>query len=352
MRVAALVPTRDRPGTAHRAAETFLASLSRLHRIDAVTLVLADDSTGIGQTALLRRLAAGLSDRYGNASLEVVRTGVGHEPTVYAPGGGPGAARNAGLRVLRERSPDADVTIMFDDDVAFADVAYRGSTLVCDGSRLLGEALDVCATPRSIAGCGYVGRQDLSILEHASLWSAAGSPDDAIEPAVERANVENVAPGGISTAFLAVAGPPALLPDFPEHYNEDYVWLHAFERAGWSLRRVKTPLIHAPPGFVQITPAGLSFQIRGEIVWLGILERDRYRVGYSDEMAAAVEEIVGDIRTALAAVEGAGHTIIATILREVLLHYEGIRDQFASRRIMPEAEGLMRDIERGLALNV
>lgn len=350
MRIAALMPTRDRATTAHRAASTFLTALFRLPHIESATLVIADDSSQLGESNLLRQMVADLGERFGKASVRVTRTAARLERTVTAPGVGPGAARNRGLIVLREAFPDAEVTIMLDDDVAFADVAYRGTDLRCDGTRLLGDALDACATRRSIAGCGYVGRQDLSILEHARLSDRRAATGRMIEPAVVRANVENVAPGGISTAFMAIGAPPTALPDFPEHYNEDYVWLHAFERAGWSLRRVTVPLIHAPPGDVQITAPGLSFQIYGEIVWLAVLERTRFRVDDPDDMAAAVEEIAGDIRSALADGGMARRKGVVEILSEVLDHYDAIGRQFSSRQRGYEAAQLVDDITRGLAL--
>jgi hypothetical protein len=151
-----------------------------------------------------------------------------------------------------------------------------------------------------------------------------------VQPAVARADVENVAPGGISTAFVATAAPPTALPDFPEHYNEDYVWLHSFERAGWLLRQVAVPLIHAPPGDVDVTASGLSFQIYGEIVWLAVLEQARFPVDDPAAMASAVEEIAGDIRSAFADQGMAARHTVAAMLSEVLDHYEAIGRQFSS----------------------
>jgi hypothetical protein len=350
MRVAALMPTCDRATTAHRAASTFLTALSRLPQVESATLVIADDSSQPKEADLLRCMAAGLTGQHSQASVRVVRTAARPAPTVAAPGGGPGAVRNRGLTALRQVCPEADLTIMFDDDVAFADVAYRGIDLCCDGTRLLRDALDGCTTRRTIAGCGYIGRQDLSILEHARLACGPLTTSNAVEPAVERADVANVAPGGISTAFLAIAGPPSALPNFPEHYNEDYVWLHAFERAGWPLRRVAVPLIHAPPGDVQVTATGLSFQIHGEIVWLAVLERARFSVGNPLGMAAAVDEIAGDIRNALANPDLAERQTIAATLSEVLDHYQAIGRQLSSRQPGSEAARLVDDIRRGLAL--
>lgn len=349
MRIAAMMPTRDRAATAYRAASTFLEAISRLPEVQTVSLVIADDSSRRSEIELLQNMVANLGNRYGAASVTAVRAAGNTASSVASPHGGPGRARNCSLAVLRDRCVESDVTILLDDDVSFTDVVYRGAKLRCDGSKLIADALLACRPGRTIAGCGYVGRQDLSMLEHARLASQFG-PGGLVTPSVRRADVENVAPGGISTAFLTLAAPPTLLPPFPEHYNEDYIWLHAFERAGWSLKRVAEDLIHAPPGDVAVTPAALSFQIYGEIVWLAVLECARYPVDDFQAMAAAVDEIAGDIRAALVHPPVSGRAEVAFALREVLKHYELLLAQFGSGQLGTEALRLLTDIRKGLAL--
>jgi hypothetical protein len=349
MRIAALMPTCDRADVARRAADTFLTALSDLNRVASVTLVIADDSSQADESELLRRSVADLSIRHPEATIGVVKTSNRHRATIDAPGGGPGVARNAAMLALRGLCPDADVTIIFDDDVCFADTVYRGQQLRCDGRKLLQDALDLCEGGQVVVGCGYVGRQDLSILEHARL---AGRiiVDQLVPPAIERRDVENVAPGGISTAFLAIATGPGDLPAFAPHYNEDYVWLHALQRAGWSLVRVPTQLIHAPPGDVQITSTGLSFQIHGEIVWLAVLERERFPAHAPADVAAAVQEITSDIRSAMADPRLKERPGIIEILAEVFAHYDALAREFSSGELGMQAKRLMRDIEQGLAM--
>lgn len=201
-----------------------------------------------------------------------------------------------------------------------------------------------------MVGCPYVGRQDLSILEHARLAEAPVTDTHGIAPSLERHDIENVAPGGISTAFLVVGLPPGALPDFPEHYNEDYVWLQALMRAGWSLRRIPVPLVHAPPGEVAVTADGLAFQIHGEIVWLSVLEQDRFPVDRSEALAAAVEEIAGDLRSALEDPAVAERPQTASIVQDVLGQFLAMKRGFVADDPTPGGKRLVDAIRAGLEL--
>lgn len=347
MRFAAVVPTRNRAHTADRAVRTFLSALRRTGLASAVTIAVADDSDDAAESALLVGLMREMAATH-NARIDLV----GHALGARGIFGGPGAARNRALGRLRETAPDAEVTVMFDDDVVFDDTHYRGVTLRCDGARLLREASGGCGDRPTVAGCAYIGRQDLSILEHVRLAPSAGSDDRHVMPALDRAGVESVAPGGISTAFLMVGAPPAALPDFPEHYNEDYVWLHALAGAGWPLLRVPTPLIHAPPGDVLVTLEGLSFQVHGEIVWLAVLERERFPVDDPAAMAAAVREIAGDLRSALMDPVVVAQPAIAELVGTVLAGYDAIALDLAAARATAETSVLLDQIRAGLDLMV
>ena len=349
MRVAALMPTRDRAATAARAAGTFLAALHATGLATSVTLAVADDSGEAGERAALAALMTAIAEQYPSASINIVATGRGGERRNETHGG-PGAARNHALALLRKAAPAADLTVMFDDDVCFADVSYRGLELRCDGRRLLEQALRACAEGPTVAGCGYSGRQDLSILEHARLMPGQTADAWHVAPSTERGGVENVSPGGISTAFLAIGAAPAELPDFPEHYNEDYVWLHALAEAGWNLRRVPAALAHAPPGEVEVTEVSLAFQIHGEIVWLAVLERERFPAEDPESMAAAVEEIAGDLRAALADPAVSAQPRMARTVEVVLRRYERIGGEFLRRQPGAHAVALLADIHAALRL--
>lgn len=352
MHVAALIPTRDRAQTAERAVRTFLHAAEATGSVDRVTLVVCDDSDDPAESAALVPAMEALTTATAWARIAIVA-----RPQPRARGrsgdvvvGGPGAARNRGLRMLRQIAAAAEATIMFDDDVVFGDADYRGRRLHCDGERLIRQALDACRDDRTVVGCSYVGRQDLSILEHARLAEAPVTDTHGIAPALERHGIENVAPGGISTAFLVLGLPPGALPYFPEHYNEDYVWLQALTRAGWSLRRTPIPLVHAPPGEVAVTAEGLAFQIHGEIVWLSILEQNRFPVDRSEALAAAVEEIAGDLRSALEDPAVAERPQTAFIVQDVLGRVLAMKRGFVAGDPTAEGRLLVEAIRAGLEL--
>lgn len=351
MRVAALMPTRDRPATAVRAASSFLSAVAATGAATSVDLTIVDDSDAPEKRLMLDRITAELATTQIHASIRVERC---ERPprnrSVARPGGGPGAARNFGLRLMRRSRAPGDALVLFDDDIVFGPISENGMEFDCDGPALLAEALEACRTPRTIIGCDYVGRQDLSFLEHAQL-DHGSAPSVPIPPAIERGDVASVAPGGISTAFLAVAGTAADVPDFPEHYNEDYLWLHAMARAGWRLLRTREPLVHAPPGHVAVSARSLSFQILGEIVWLGVLETDRYPVGSYAAMAAAIEEIAGDLIAALARPSTVARPDVQAIVEEVLAHYQAISKTFRDGLPSEGAIRIQDAIRKGLGMH-
>jgi hypothetical protein len=347
-RVAVAVPTRGRAALARRAVRSFLTALRAVDPTALATIVVADDSDGPGECRLLEGMVAELAGAFPLSTLEVLPPPRATRRTVAGPGRGPGAVRNRALARLRSGAGDYDLTVMFDDDVCFSDVEYLGGTVRCDGAALLRDALARAARPRTVVGCGYVGRQDLSILEHIRLDHGPGPKE--VAPSLSREGIDNVAPEGISTAFLAIGAPARGLPDFPEHYNEDYVWLHALRGAGWDLVRAVQPLAHVPSGPVCVTAPSLSFQVFGEIVWLAVLEADRFPVDSAASLAAAVDEIAGDLRAALAGTGVRARPVVAAALREVLAHYDQVAVCIRDGRPSAGADRLRRAIRDALAL--
>ena len=346
MHLGVLVPTRNRPETARRAVETFLDALAATGLCDDSTVVIADDSDNKEAARALDRLLFPVRERHTFAKIEVLA-----RPAATRHAGmfrGPGAVRNRALSRLRAISAGTDMTIMFDDDIAFADVTYRGRTLTCNGPRLLGGALEACRLPKTVVGCNYLGRQDLSILEHLRMDVETRSGSATIAPAQERGETDNVAPGGISTAFLALAGDAAALPYFPEHYNEDYIWLYGLLRDGWRLKRLSEMVVHAPPGDVRLAPEALEFQVFGEIVWLAVLERARYPLDQPTAIAAAVEEIVGDLRAAAAEQRAKGRLVMLEPILECLRRYEGIGKRIADGVPCDDGKAMLAAIAAGL----
>ncbi|MGA9582034.1 MAG: hypothetical protein WBR13_08715 [Allosphingosinicella sp.] len=345
LRIAALMPTRGRAACAARAVESFLQALRACSNVTLAGLCIADDSDEEHQQDMLRRHVVEVASRH-SARIEITRGGVGmptHLP--YPVGGGPGAARNRALHHLRTQGWPHDRLVMFDDDVSFSPTRYGGRMLNCSGDLLLGEALCMNLRERTVVGCDYAGRQDLSILEHLRIGADRARISGAIRPAMVRENVACVAPGEISTAFLVVTACAAEVPDFVEHYNEDYLWLLGFARRGWALRRIHEPLVHAPPGDVAVSAASLSFQIFGEIVWLMVLEAHRYPRDDPAAIAAAVDEIIGDLRAA----NGTNlKPPLCSIVDEVLVTYERLLADLRGRRTTSLASALVAAIDVGL----
>jgi hypothetical protein len=349
VKVAALMPTRNRAASAARAISTFIAAVSAVEPDASIRFVAADDSDIASESEALRSMAADMAAHHPLIALEVLPPPSSSATrTIAGVGCGPGAVRNRALGSLRSGPDDHDVLFFLDDDVCFTDVDYRGRRLRCDGPALLTEALGLLKSKATVVGCDYLGRQDLSVLEHIRLDTGGHSP--MIEPATERADVDNVAPGGISTAFLAIAAPARRLPDLPLHYNEDYVWLHALRRAGWPLRQVSRRLPHVPPGSVEVGTDLLAFQFFGEVVWLAVLEQERFPKGDARMLAAAIHEISGDIEDALADKIVLRRCGAVTMLREVRSRYERVKRRILCEHPDVEADCLRRAIESGLAL--
>ena len=348
-RIAVLMPTRNRASTAARAVSSFLASARDIAETTVVRVCVVDDSDDPSESEAL----AGHLDAVRSANrmipVDLVRrvpaTPPGDMPSV---GGGPGGARNEGLRHLRSLPRDHDVLLMFDDDVCFAAGPQQGFGGGCDSATLLHEALRGCRTGRTVVGCDYLGRQDLSILEHAHLDDGETAADGRISPAVARQDVTCVAPGGISTAFLAVSASAHDVPDFPEHYNEDYLWLHRLAKRGWSLHKASEPLLHAPPGDIAVTVGSLTYQVFGEIVWLAVLEADTFPVENRLAIAAAVEEIAGDLRKARDAGRVRSDPSLMGTVCQVLQYFERVRDDIGSGVATPDAARLLSAITLGL----
>jgi hypothetical protein len=350
MRIAALVPTRNRADTAHRAAGSLLDALQTIGAATSTQLLIVDNSDAKREIDKIRVAADSLRSAHPRVKIEILTsTDTGSSDfSVETPLWGPGNVRNLGFKHLATELVHNDITLLFDDDVCFGDVEYLGTSLLCDGANLLREAFKLCQIPKRVVGCSYAGRQDLSILEHIVLSSAEKLPE--VRPATDRSAIQSVAPAGISTAFLAISSPVHMLPNFPHHYNEDYVWLHTLDRAGWELQRASTLLPHVPPGGIKITAPLLSFQVFGEIVWLAISERARLDYQDPKALAAAVDEVIDDIRAALIVAESRLSKNVIAMLRQIKTRYEALRDDVAAARPCLLGARLKEAIEAGLSL--
>jgi len=346
-RIAALIPTHNRASSCERAVTTYLRSTERLAHGRELVVCIVDDSTVVAESENLRSVIEALRSAHPHARIDLLHPLLGGEEA-SSPQRGAGAARNRGLQHLASELEQGDIFITFDDDVCFSGTAYQGEWLCCDGMKLIDEALLRAGTERVVAGCDYVGRQDLSILEHLHLADRSDVRGVTVKPAMGRGTVQSVAPGGISSAFLACGVPLDGLPTFLEHYNEDYIWLRRLTASGWRLEQCREALVHAPPETLTVTDAALAWQIFGEIVWLVTLETDRYPISRPDAMADAVDEIAGDLRAARARCRQFGFAEIGTIVERVLLRFESIHEEIRQNVAGREARLLVTACEDSL----
>lgn len=309
-----------------------------------LSVLISDDSDNMHEREALLKVVSEIKTCDPIIAIDVVACAF-DRPAV---GIGPGAARNRALERLRSGPADHDVLIMFDDDMCFTDVDYRGTRLRSDGPAVIKEALLMCDLQMAVVGCEYVGRQDLSILEHIRLDEAGAS--SMVAPAVTRANIPNTAPGGISGAFIAVGAPAWRLPNFPEHYNEDYVWLNALELAGWPLLRASSKLAHAPPGGVTVDPISLSYQVFGEIVWLAVLRRELYPIEEPGSLAQVVNEILEQLRAALRDNKTVKKSLVYSAISFVVQEYESLLSDLNKQKSSPTASMIREAILDALNL--
>lgn len=254
MRCAVLVPTRDRPRLLYRALETFAAA-ARSAGLTIVAVATADDSENpSGTLAVVEATRSQLGDAK-----------VYHLPRRLEEPIGPGSARTRGLAHLAQHAVEHDAIIMFDDDISFTDCRYQGRYVSSHGAHLLQYAARQ-NTSRKIIGCGYVGRQDLSAIEHIMLLSDQ-SDDFPLAASETRGDIPSEAPGGISGAFLFVPANAIELPPFVRWYNEDYFWLRRMQNHGWPFDRSLHNLAHAPDDGLFLSASSLWFEQYGEALW-------------------------------------------------------------------------------------
>jgi hypothetical protein len=244
-----------------RALLTF-ASAAKSSGMAIARVVVADDSSFPANTA---------------AAIDAVRAVVSTfevehlQPAPRAMGpGGPGRTRTRGLRHLTRCGLQHDGVLMFDDDVAFSDCVYQGALVASAGRSLLAEIAQY-GRPRTILGCSYLGRQDLTVLEHIVLLTSRG-PRVETAASSARGHVAHEAPGGISGAFVFVPTHATELPEFVPWYNEDYFWLRRMMRDGWRLLCSEHALAHAPEDGLRVSVERLLFEEHGEFLWDALME--------------------------------------------------------------------------------
>lgn len=218
--------------------------------------------------------------------------------------------RNLAVAHARQHSPD--VCFWIDDDIVFGIHEENGLIVMGDDSDLLDAMMAELEGSAIAAGCGYVGRDDLSLADHAKqlLLGAAGmahsvgqSQEDCLKVLesvpeslpirmtmleAEHADAYK-GPAGVSSGCLALKWRRRDFPPVPYWYNEDWIWLCLVADGERSTRRVKGKVVHAPPAESGLIKEVLVRQQVGEAVYGVVLEQVADNTKH-EERARAVAE--------------------------------------------------------------
>lgn len=330
MSVAVLVPTHDRPATLRRSLNSLIAT-ARQVGLSVSSIVVADDSQTTSGTVGTTDVIAEIS-----ASIEI--------PFVHLPPQrgihGPGFTRNRGLDSLNSESQHSAI-LMVDDDMFFEDTVYQDHLYRSDGAELLRSLAERHSQrQRTVVGCGYAGRQDLSTLEHLLLLLEGARDVHVASASCVRAGIELESPGGISGAFLYVPGRADQLPRFFSWYNEDYFWLRELQRRGWSLEKSPYELVHAPPDGIGSTTSRLEAEQYGEALWCASreLRRNLPEAQLLDSVRQSLEDRLSEMAEV---VDVASRTTIGNTERQLVECLKEVRSRF---------EVLHRDLDTGSKL--
>jgi hypothetical protein len=340
MKCAVLVPTRNRPELLKRAILTFVAAANSTE-LDIVNVTVADDSTMPARTlSAIKALKAELPE----LSIEHVRRTVG---TSHADG--PGITRTRGLHHIAESGVRHDSIIMFDDDVSFADCIYQGAPTPSAGTALLTEAVRLGASTKTITGCGYVGRQDLAVLDHIVLLASLGSNSET-SASNTRDGILHDAPGGISGAFLFVPARATELPPFLPWYNEDYFWLRRAVRDGWHLHRSGYTLAHAPEDGLNVSFEKLWFEQYGEALWCASVDA-KAATPAVEVTCRALDGLRGrldDFQAALIAIKHSGNPELRFRFASIIMRVHAIFKEMLDDMKECRRHGLIDDLRQVL----
>lgn len=191
-----------------------------------------------------------------------------------------------------------DEKILFlDDDIIFDDHSCSNHFIRINGaSAILQLYNSVVESDETLSGTTYLGRTDLSVLEHIfflliqlknttkdidnNLNLMAGFPellpihvtlserDD--DPSLPKG------PGEISGAVLAVNNVSLTSHGMINYYNEDWIWILLHGKKNKKIYKSSIPLLHCPPSQKKITFDFIKYQEVGEIIY--------------KSMASAIEE--------------------------------------------------------------
>lgn len=183
----------------------------------------------------------------------------------------------AGVRftaMLQGALPDRPpVHLFLDDDIRVADCSYAGRSFSVDASAV-NKVVRAEAEEDGVfaAGASFVGRPDLSALEHFEAFldrvAAGDVADGSAWFPVAVTHVPHVHPDGpgISGGFMLTTRPALRTAPLARSYNEDWLWLRQLPLAGGTIREMDIAVVHAGPLRARLSARSLVLQFEGEVL--------------------------------------------------------------------------------------
>lgn len=279
------VCTRNRPASLRR----LLSDLAwALDGFDAIVNVYDDSTTESSQRACQRTCALAPVPvlYFGESEREqLVASALAAIPSaedcleVGRPLGAPGWDL-AGVRFTAMLNGALDgraaAHLFLDDDIRLDDCSYAGQRFEVDAVRLaktIAVLVEAETEDRFAAGTPFLGRADLSALEHFEAYLDGGCPGGTSLsfPAV-LTSVPSVGPDGpgISGGFLLTTREALRTVPLAKSYNEDWLWLRQLTLAGGVVRQLDIAVVHAGTRWVRLSSGRLFLQFGGEVLNLAL----------------------------------------------------------------------------------
>ena len=203
----------------------------------------------------------------------------------------PGGIRNIVFAHAKKYCLSSDTVFFIDDDIVFGTHQSGNMVLLGSGFEVLEQMASIIDSGEAHAcGCCYIGRDDMSLVDHASylLQSAVGRlGSDGELPEVARLCLHQFpdmlpiritseiathkevycGPGRISSGCLAVRCEALHCAPQPYWYNEDWIWLWLLGPPSQVLARIELAVAHDPPRHPGLDIYTLVNQGIGEVVY-------------------------------------------------------------------------------------
>lgn len=187
----------------------------------------------------------------------------------------------------------SDEKILFlDDDIIFDNHSCNEHYVKVNGADVLMQLYNsISENDGAISGTTYLGRTDLSVLEHLfflllQLKNRPGSIERNLNLIAEFPETLPIhmtlseqdddpllpkGPGGISGAVLAIYNHMLSSHGMINCYNEDWIWLLLHGKKNKKIYKCDTPLLHCPPSQKKISFEFMLYQEIGEIIFKSLV---------------------------------------------------------------------------------